>query len=90
MSFHDVIDNKDGYKNHRHSIQNRKSLKQWRLVQGKIWWGREKKGVKNEGNPRYVIENTYRKNVRLQPFHDVDENKTLTVSFHDIYENKGT
>jgi hypothetical protein len=43
--------------------------------------GFRKKGVKNEGNPRYVIENTYRKNVRFQPFHDIDENKTLTVTF---------
>jgi hypothetical protein len=40
--------------------------------------GPRKKGVKKEGKPRDVIENTYRKNVRLFPFHDVDENKALT------------
>ena len=78
MSFHDVIDNKDGYKNHRHSIQNRKSMKKMEVSPRKNLVGFRKKGVKNEGNPRYVIENTYRKNVRFQPFHDIDENKALT------------
>jgi hypothetical protein len=38
-------------------------------------------GGKNEGKFHYVIENTCRKNVSLWAFHDVDENKRVTVVF---------
>ena len=36
VSFHDVIDNKDGYKGQRLPVQNRKSLKLLGLIQCRI------------------------------------------------------
>ena len=37
----------------------------------------QKKGSKNEGMSRYVVENTCRKNVLFSPLHDVYENKRV-------------
>ena len=41
--------------------------------------GSKNAGGKNEGKFNYVVENTYRKNVRLLALHYVDENKLFIV-----------
>jgi hypothetical protein len=49
-----------------------------RKLESSRWrWQAKKKGIENGTYIRYVIENTYRKNVCFSSFHDVDENKRV-------------
>ena len=83
VPLHDVIDNKDSYRNRGSPIQNFKSLKTRELIYGRIKRGGEDGGKKYEGICRDVVENKCRKNVRFVPLHDVDEN-TRVISFSPL------
>jgi hypothetical protein len=49
-----------------------------KLVRVFSWWQAARNaGGKYEGKSHYVIENTWRKNVRFEPCHYVDENKPV-------------
>jgi hypothetical protein len=63
------------YRNGDCSERNRKALIPSQLFKWKICSPPEKKGAREAGNSRYAIENKRRKNVRIEPFHDVHENK---------------
>jgi hypothetical protein len=52
-------------------------LKLKHLVDFALAWGHEKGGLKNGAPLLQVIENTYSKNARFSPLHDVHENKRV-------------